>query len=253
MSLSFLPRALLLPPMNLFLLLILCWVLSFRWRRLGLGLMGACLLLLLALALPATSALLFVGLESGARMIEPTDGKKPPPVAIVILSGDTGFGEPGGAILEGVRVGSLSLERLRAGVELQRRTALPIMVTGGTFRAGSTSLAELMAHTLSVDFATPVRWVESQSEDTWQNAEYAAAMLARDNITSVYVVTHPWHMRRAMIAFRHFGITVWPAPTNLDIFGRPSLNAFLPRVDAWLDSYYAFHEWIGCAYYALRG
>jgi uncharacterized SAM-binding protein YcdF (DUF218 family) len=252
MSLSFLPRALLLPPISIFLALILCWALAYWRPRLGLRLMGVCLLLMLVLGLPITSTLLFVSLESGIKLTDAVSVAQAPPAAIVILSGDTGFGEPGGAILSGARVGSLSLERLRAGAALQRREKLPILVTGGRFRSDSTSLAELMADTLVTDFATPVRWIEPRSEDTWENAKYSAAMLAKANITSVYVVTHAWHMRRALIAFRHFGITAWPAPTSLDILGTLSAEDFMPRVGAWLDSYYAIHEWAGCAYYALR-
>jgi len=28
--------------------------------------------------------------------------------------------------------------------------------------------------------------------------------------------------------------------------------AFVPNVGGWLASFYAVHEWVGCAWYALR-
>jgi hypothetical protein len=39
-----------------------------------------------------------------------------------------------------------------------------------------------------------------------------------------------------------------PAPA-----ARPfGVRDLIPRVSAWMESYYALHEWIGIAWYALR-
>lgn len=61
---------------------------------------------------------------------------------------------------------------------MQRRTGLPVLVTGGPVTNGSTtgrvvngkvvSLADIMARSLADDFLVPVRWREGLSEDTWQ-------------------------------------------------------------------------------------
>jgi uncharacterized SAM-binding protein YcdF (DUF218 family) len=251
--LSFLPRFVLLPPINLLLAALVCWLLAARYPRVGRIALGLCLLGLLILALPITPALMFAGLESGVRLNQPAMASLPQPQAIVILSGDIGYGDARGAIVSGARTGSLSLERIEAGALLHRQTGLPILVTGGVLRQGTLPIAEILAQSLREEFATPVRWVEPQAADTWGNAKFSAAMLAKDGITSVYVVTHPWHMRRALIAFAHFGVTAWPAPTYLPVFGKLDMGYFMPSANAWLDSYYAIHEWIGCAFYALRG
>ena len=250
--LSFLPRFLLLPPINLLLAAVVCWLLAARYPRVGRTALGLCLLGLLILALPITPALMFAGLESGVRLNEPAMASLPAAQAIVILSGDIGYGDASGAIASGARTGSLSLERIDAGAVLHRETGLPVLVTGGVLRPGTMPIAEILAQSLREEFSTPVRWVEPQAADTWGNAERSAAMLAKDGITSVYVVTHPWHMRRALIAFAHFGVIARPAPTYLPVFGELDLGYFMPSVGAWLDSYYAIHEWVGCAVYALR-
>ncbi len=174
------------------------------------------------------------------------------PRAIVILGADGSFGRVGGAIFGGAQPGSLSLERLRAGAALQRRTNLPILLTGGALNPGSIPISVLMRQSLQDDFKAQAQWVEPRSADTWENAEFTAAILAREGITSVYVVTHSWHMRRALIAFHHFGITVWPAPVSLAAYEGIKLEMFQPSVTAWLDSYFAMHEWVGCAVYSIR-
>jgi uncharacterized SAM-binding protein YcdF (DUF218 family) len=175
-----------------------------------------------------------------------------PPQAIVVLGGDASYADVGG-LQEGSGIGPLTLERLRGGAELQHRTGLPVLVTGGALEDGVRPVAAQMADSLRDEFATPVRWVEPASNDTWENAEFSVAMLKRDGIGSAYIVTHAWHMRRALMAFRHFGLVAIPAPLY---FSRPpswEFDNFLPHISALLTNYYAFHEWIGCAYYAMRG
>ena len=135
---------------------------------------------------------------------------------------------------------------------LQRRTGLPILVTGGVTQPGSPAVGLVMEESLKEDFRTPARWVESKSADTWQNARFSADILRREGITSVYVVTQAWHMRRAVLAFQGTGLVVTAAPTPLDEPLGPDLFDFLPRASGWQTGYYAAHEWIGDAWYKLR-
>lgn len=246
-----LPRSVLLPPVSLLMAAIGFWAVA-QWRpRLGLRLLGPVLLGLLAMALPVTSGLLFAGLERGIVLRRPAGGDAAP-AAIVILGGDGSLGLAVGAIFGGPQPGSLSLERLRAGAALQRRVDLPILLTGGAPRPGAMPVSVLMRLSLEDDFRAQATWIETRSFDTWENAEFSSAILAQAGIRSVYVVTHAWHLRRAMIAFAHFGIAVWPAPVSLQAMGGGGLEMFVPSATAWLESYFALHEWVGCAFYALR-
>lgn len=247
MSLGPLPTALLIPPVNLVPLTVVGVLLMRRHPRLGrlltvLGLLG-----LFVLSLPITAAVMMRGLEHGLAVT----ASGPPPQAVVILSANQSVGLPGG-IIDGVDVGTLTLERLRAGARLARASALPILVTGGVPRAGRPSLGAVMAGVLTRDFATSTRWIEARSQDTWENAEYSAAMLRQAGISSVYLVSSGWHLRRALIAFRHFGIAATPAPVRLESWPEPWTQGLIPQAESWNRSYWAIHEWIGCAVYWWR-
>jgi uncharacterized SAM-binding protein YcdF (DUF218 family) len=234
---------LLLPPVNLVFATLAGVVLLRVFPRLARWLTGVVALLLLALAMPAVAGTMLYALERNLPMTPPP-GK--PPGAIVILGADIAH------TVQGATVGPLTLVRLRAGAALQRETRLPVLVSGGVVGDDPPSVAMLMRESLTQDFQVPVRWTEDQSSDTWENAQDSAAILHAAGIDSIYLVTHSWHERRALIAFAATGITVTAAPTPLDRPVELVGSDFLPRAEGWEASYYALHEWIGCAWYALR-
>jgi uncharacterized SAM-binding protein YcdF (DUF218 family) len=246
MSLADLPTVFIVPPLNC--LVAACVGAVWHRRRVGRVLLAAGLMGLVVLSLPLVSGALLGALERGLpEVAAPGD----PPQAIVILSGDESETELDGRT--SFIVGHLTLEREVAGIRLARRTGLPILVSGGQIRPGSPSLAALMDSSLRDDFGIEPAWLEERSEDTWQNAQRSAFILRNAGISSVYVVTSAWHMRRALMAFHATGLTVTAAPTDPDRAPPVSLRNLLPHVSSWQTSYYAFHEWIGCAWYALRG
>ncbi len=234
---------LIVPPPNLILVAILGFVLLRRSPRLARWLLGGALAGMLALSLPAVAQGLLVPLEWGLPRAPPPGA---PPQAVVILSAEVDHVRGPG---EQVRLGPLTLQRLVAGVALARRTALPVLVSGG--RVGGkhvTPIAVLMADAMRDTFGLAPRWVEARSKTTWQNAKFSAAILRPQGITSVWVVTDAWHERRALLAFRHFGLTATPAPVEWDA----DAGGWLPGARAWTVSYFAFHEWIGWVDYRLR-
>lgn len=187
--------ALVLPPTGLVGLIAVGLLLRGRWRRFGRRLTWTALIALILIGMPIVSTSMLLPLETGLPTVPPADH---PPQAIIVLGGDEirAQHEPLGA-----RPGLLTLDRLRTAVDLQRRTGLPILVTGGTTESDTAPVAQVMAQSLKNDFQTSARWVEPKSADTWENARFSAAMLRPDGMTSVYVVTHSWHMRRALLAF----------------------------------------------------
>src|SRR6185312_7263210 len=153
----------LLPPASLAAAAFLLFLAGPRWRRLGLVVLAA----FLALG---------TGLVAAALMASLTFSDAPPgpePAAIVILSAD-GIVLPKPLTLQ---PGPLTMERMRDGAELHRRTGLPILVSGGSFLGDPTPLAAMMASSLKEDFGIDVRWQEDQSADTWQNAQFSASVL----------------------------------------------------------------------------
>jgi uncharacterized SAM-binding protein YcdF (DUF218 family) len=230
------------PPVNLVLTGILGLVLTrWRWyRRRGIVITAVSLGLLLILAIPAVGQALIVSLEQDLPLTAPAGA---PPQAIVVLSAE--LDRVRGP--DGFEVGQLTLQRLRAAATLARRVHLPVLVSGGTVEGDTPPMATVMAKSLVEDFGVPVRWEETRSRTTWENAADSAAILEPLGIRSVFVVTHAWHEQRALLAFRHFGLTATAAPVELDRF---STNV-LPGADGWLRSSYALHEWIGYVWYWL--
>ena len=154
--------------------------------------------------------------------------------------------------------GSMTLERLRYGAALQRATGLRVLVSGGVPSGSAISLASIMRQSLEDDFHVPVTWVEDQAQDTHQNAEQSAIILKASGIDRVLLVTHAWHMRRAKLVFERAGLVVMPAPTAFtkappgQISGiGDGIRGLLPTVKAMQNSYFAFHEILGMAYYQL--
>lgn len=251
MSLKDIAVLLLVPPVNLLLIGLVGLVLAWRGMRAGWLIAGLSMLGMLVLSLPITAALLIWSLEANLTDLRPGVADQISG-AIVILSAEDVVFRPGG-ILVGQDVGPLTLERLRAGAVLQRQTGLPVLVSGGMLAAGHPPVALTMARVLLRDFGVRARWVEGGSLDTWENAAMSAAMLRRDGIATVRVVTHGWHMPRALQSFAHAGMAATPAPNSLASPNWRSLTMLVPTAGAWQRSTWALHEWIGLLAYSLRG
>jgi uncharacterized SAM-binding protein YcdF (DUF218 family) len=246
MSLAAIFTALLLPPLGFLLGGFASLVLVGRGHRAGLALAGAAALGQLLLATPFVAGWLIVSLER-----EVGDAVPPSPVmspaAIVVLGGDYA------STSLGTDAGPLTLERLRTGAALHRRTGLPLLVTAGPLTPEQEPLASIMARSLEEDFGVGVRWIESRARDTRDNARYSAAILREESIHTVYLVTHAWHMPRAVAAFRRAGLVVVPAPLPLmRVPDGKRLSDWVPRADRLGVSWYALREWAGQLIYALR-
>jgi uncharacterized SAM-binding protein YcdF (DUF218 family) len=238
--------ALALPPTCFVVLMAIGLLLGGGFRRTGHRLVWASMILLILFGMPVFSDGLVLALASGLPMTPPADH---PPQAIVVLGAEV-IRSPSEKL--GIRPGLLTLDRLRAASILYRRTGLPILVTGGTTQPNTAPVGLVMEESLTNDFQIPPRWVEANSVDTWENARFSADVLHAEGITSVYVVTHSWHMRRAILAFQEFGLTATAFPTSLDDPLGPDVSDLIPRASGWQSGYYAIHEWIGYAWYKLR-
>jgi len=245
MTLQAVLTALLLPPLLLVLAQLAGAVLAWRGWRGG---------LLVAILAGVAQLLLATPFAAGTLLtsLHPLQGSSgSPPGAIVVLGGD------GARILQGSEapgsdVGPLTLERLRAGAALQRRTGLPLLVTGGPNSADAEPLGIVMARSLRDDFGISTRWVEPAARDTRDNAVLSAALLQPEGIRTVLLVTHGWHMARAVEAFRRAGLAALPAPVRPDSPPDGRASDWVPRPDHLAESWYALREWAGRLVYALR-
>jgi uncharacterized SAM-binding protein YcdF (DUF218 family) len=163
--------------------------------------------------------------------------------AIVILGGGVRRAAPeyGGDTL-----GRLTLERVRYGALLARRTKLPVLVTGGAVHGG-TAEAVLMKKALEEEFGVQVAWTETLSRNTEGNARHSAAILSAAGVRRILLVGHGFDMRRAVAEFAAAGLHATPAPTVIAAqtlrFDHPL--ELLPGMSALQTSYYALYELLG--------
>jgi uncharacterized SAM-binding protein YcdF (DUF218 family) len=237
---------LILPPLGPLLPIAAGLLLLARRPRLGRTLAWSGLLAAVLLSTPASVGVLLRGLEATPPLAAEAARRAQ---AIVILAAGQRRHAPE---FGGATVNRLSLERLRYGARLARRSGLPILVSGGA-PAGEIPEALLMKDALERDFGLKVTWTESASRDTRGNARFSAEILRDAGIGRVLLVTHAAHMPRAEAEFRAAGLEVIPAPTGW--LGGPGGNEevmdFVPGATAAYAGWFAAHEWLGRGAYWL--
>src|SRR6185436_11339472 len=92
--------------------------------------------------------------------------------------------------------GPMTMQRVRYAAALQKRTGLPLLVSGGVPRAGLPSLAAMMADAAG-ELGVKAKWREERSGDTRENARFSAELLKADGKKTVMLVTSAFHMPRA--------------------------------------------------------
>ena len=95
------------------------------------------------------------------------------------------------------------------------------------------------------DYGLTLRWVDDQSRDTAENAANLHALLARDGVQRIALVTQAWHMPRAQQAFERAGFTVTPAPTGFTLPQQRNLLEWLPTAHGLQSSREVLREWLG--------
>ncbi|MEB0013791.1 YdcF family protein [Glaciimonas sp. Gout2] len=238
----------LLPPTSLMLVCFLGLALRRRYSRCGLSLSVGALIIMLVISTKAGSLLFVAPLENQAPVLNMKsigDAQ-----AIVVLGGGRLANSPEYGDVDSPSY--VTLARLRYAAKLHRETGLPILVTGGQPEGGGESEAAVMARSLEQDFGTPVKWIEDASDNTAQNASLSYAILSRDKVKHILLVTDAIHMPRARMIFKQSGLDGIPAPTVFFSRSQQSLLDFMPTGEGLRRSYYALHEWIGIVWYRLR-
>ena len=88
--------------------------------------------------------------------------------------------------------------------------------------------AQIAQRVAERDFLRPIKWLETDSRDTRENARLAVKKLSDAHIRHIVLVTHAWHMPRALRAFRE------AAGDSMRITAAP-MGYFVPAEHALLD------------------
>jgi uncharacterized SAM-binding protein YcdF (DUF218 family) len=227
--------ALVLPPTGPLILAFLGLALLKARPGLGRGLAWLAALTLLALCLPIVSdSLLRTVSHGGALDFAQARNAQ----AVVILAGGV---RRNAVEFGGDTLGRLSLDRVRYGAVVARKTQLPVLVTGGVVFAGVPEAA-LMKVSLENEFHVHVRWAEVSSRNTRENAVKSAEILRASGVNHIILVGHSFDMTRATAEFTAAGLEVIPAPTHIPSGTFESLLDLMPSVSSLQYSYYALYE-----------
>ncbi len=241
-------KSLLLPPTLNFFFILAGYLLLRKLKWLGQLLILTGLLSLLLLSLRPVSYLMIQGLERYPPLPVPVQLQDEK--AIVVLGAGINENSPEfGRSTESAR----GIQRLQYAAFLFEQTALPVLVSGGYVHSNKVSEAAVMSQTLQNSFDVATVWQEQQSGNTAENALYSAELLQGQGVSTIYLVTHAWHMPRALMMFEAQGMDVTPAP--IQAATRPEYwlpRTYLPSMDALVESHLALHEYLGLLWYRLR-
>lgn len=149
---------------------------------------------------------------------------------------------------EGPNLSGASLSRLLYGLHLAQETQLPMAFSGGKgwgaqdTKDTEAAVADLVLKRLH---APPLRWQESISRDTAENAKLTADLLKKDGIHRIALVTHAWHMPRSLRHFEATGMRVVAAPMGFIRSNATPVLQWIPQSGALQDSCAVLKEWLG--------
>lgn len=171
------------------------------------------------------------------------------PVAIVVLGGGMEALAPEYGVSS---LRSQSLERLRYGVWLGRETGLPVAFSGGVGWAqlDAKPEAQIAAQIAASEYGRPLKWIEDNSRDTRENAGRTIALLKPQGIRRIVLVTHGYHMPRALRNFEQAAgteVQIEAAPMGMAQRGDRPLLDWIPTTDGFQDTRNILRELVGLA------
>lgn len=229
-------RSLILPPDGLLILAVIGLLLLRKHRRLGMTLVVGSIASLWLLS----TAVIGDALTRATQRFPPLDLTRPVQAQAIVILGGGGVRDNAPEYGGGPAPELELLERLTYGAFVARKTSLPVLVSGTPME----TLA--MQRTLARDFGLTTRWVEGQSRDTFQNAEFSARMLRADHITRIVLVTSSTHISRATHEFEAAGLQVVPAASGYSVVPRQdSIIRYIPTPAGLMRSHVALYELLG--------
>lgn len=144
-----------------------------------------------------------------------------------------------------------SIERLRYGIWLSKRTGVPLGFSGGIARGQDEDAmpeASVAARIAGQEFGRKLQWTEIYARDTHENAERCIALLRQAGVKKVIIVTHGWHMPRAQRDFTaaaRADIEVIAAPMGLSKGSQVGAMRWIPSMSGAHSVRVALLEWLG--------
>lgn len=123
-----------------------------------------------------------------------------------------------------------------------------ILASGGDpGQKGRTEAEVLKQELVAVGVSGRSIITESQSNNTFENAQLSSAILRHQNFEQTVLVTSGFHLQRARLYFSHFGVEVVAAPSDR----WTTSISWLPKAQNFVFSDLAFNEYVGILRYGL--
>jgi uncharacterized SAM-binding protein YcdF (DUF218 family) len=148
-----------------------------------------------------------------------------------------------------------SLQRLVKGYQLHRRLNTPLIYSGG-IAIGQDKISEadaagelLQSLGMNLEFYIS----EDQAQTTFENAAYLKRWIEENEVEKVYLVTSAYHILRSAAVFEAQNIEFLAVHSGFISNHQFSWLDYLPNRGALTANLSAIHEWVGLAWYYLRG
>ncbi|QFI38214.1 YdcF family protein [Moritella marina ATCC 15381] len=117
-----------------------------------------------------------------------------------------------------------------------------IIVSGGdTHKLGTTEAAVYKKRLVQIGIDATDIITESNSLNTWQNAQFTSEILNKGNFDNSVLVSSGLHIKRSQLYFEHFGVRATPIRADY----MSAQVSWLPLGYNFALTDFALHEWIG--------
>ena len=246
MFLRLLLKTLLLPPAINLMVIAFALLLPKSLRQLARALIALSALSLWLLCTPVVSSMLAISIERYPA-IDPQQAVQSGAKAIVVLGASHIDTAP--------EYGASSpnddgLVRLHYAAHLHRRTELPLLLTGGPTNKLQRVHSRVLDRSLRQEYDISAAWIETKSATTWQNALYSAEILHPVGIRDIVLLSHAYHLPRAVKLFETAGFNVTAAPTRVNTqYPWNNWRFWLPSAVGLDLSAKVLHEYLGLLWY----
>ncbi len=208
------------------------------------------------LAISCTPAFAFFACGTLEWMYPWVVGRPEEPIdAIVVFSCEFSHSHP---LRPEPEMGRDTLLRCQRALRMYRQDSpLPVLVSGGEIKfdsRGATSAGEMAKFLALQGVAKSDLLIEDRSATTYENAVESAKLLRKHGLNKVALVVDHVDLFRAVRCCEKQGIQVVPCGTNRRAarFEWTAAN-FVPSPRGAAATHRAAHEWLGVAWYLLKG
>ncbi|CAH0535121.1 hypothetical protein VST7929_02782 [Vibrio stylophorae] len=107
-------------------------------------------------------------------------------------------------------------QRIKHAIKLYHAKQVSTLIFTGGIGEGDRQSEAAVGRAYAIRHGVPAEaiLIEEQSKVTFENLRYAAALMTKNQIQSVLLVSDPLHMKRAMLIAHQVGIHAEPSPTT---------------------------------------